>query len=125
MPWLPMDVTTRALLDIVLSPKPLEPSYNLVHPRPISFSKIIGFVQRSLASTTGVKLSFVPFKDWMARLEDAARRPGVSARDVVSIHRARIGIYIHVCPPPPFVLALPPSVLAPAPLHLPPQTLTR
>ena len=118
MPWLPMDVTTHALLDIVFFPEPLEPSYNLVHPRPISFSKIIGFVQRSLASTTGVKLSLVPFKDWMARLEDAARRPGVSARDLVSIHRVRIGIYIHVCPPPPFVLA-------PAPLHLSPQTLTR
>ncbi|KAL1671751.1 hypothetical protein EV122DRAFT_295311 [Schizophyllum commune] len=85
MPWLPMDVTTHALLDIVFFPEPLEPSYNLVHPRPISFSKIIGFVQRSLASTTGVKLSFVPFKDWMARLEDAARRPGVSARDVPGI----------------------------------------
>ncbi|KAL1701566.1 hypothetical protein EV121DRAFT_211887 [Schizophyllum commune] len=85
MPWLPMDVTAHALLDIVFSPKPLEPSYNLVHPRPISFSRIMRFVQRSLASTTGVELSFVPFKDWMARLEDAARRPGVSARDVPGI----------------------------------------
>ncbi|KAL1750475.1 male sterility protein-domain-containing protein [Schizophyllum commune] len=85
MPWLPMDVTAHALLDIVFSSKPLEPSYNLVHPRPISFSKIIGLVQRSLALTTGVKVSFVPFKDWMARLEDAARRPGVSARDVPGI----------------------------------------
>ncbi|KAI5823977.1 hypothetical protein K523DRAFT_343720 [Schizophyllum commune Tattone D] len=85
MPWLPTDVTTHALLDIVFFLEPLEPSYNLVHPRPISISKIIRFVQRSLASTTGVKLSFVPFKDRMVRLEDAARRPGVRARDVPGI----------------------------------------
>ncbi|KAL1718592.1 hypothetical protein EV715DRAFT_200925 [Schizophyllum commune] len=88
MPWLPMDVTAHALLDIVFSPKPLEPSYNLVHPRPISFSRIMRFAstaERSLASTTGLDISFVPFKEWMARLEDAARRPGVSARDVPGI----------------------------------------
>ncbi|KAL1726524.1 male sterility protein-domain-containing protein [Schizophyllum commune] len=86
MPWLPMDVTAHALLDIVFSSKPLEPSYNLVHPRPILFSRIMGFVQRSLASTLGqLDLSLVPFKEWMARLEDAARRPGVSARDVPGI----------------------------------------
>ncbi|KAL1750477.1 male sterility protein-domain-containing protein [Schizophyllum commune] len=49
VPWLPSDTAARALVDIVLSASPPSSSYNMVHPRPISWSQLNKYFQRSLA----------------------------------------------------------------------------
>ncbi|KAI5885002.1 uncharacterized protein SCHCODRAFT_02594114 [Schizophyllum commune H4-8] len=85
MPWLPMDAAAQILLDIAFSSEPLHPSYNLMHPRPISFAKIMEYVQWSLASTTGQRLPCIPFKEWLARLENKARRPDIDQKDLPGI----------------------------------------
>ena len=72
VPWLPIDTAARALVDIVLSACPLSASYNMVHPRPISWSQMIKYFQRSLALVLGKEVPLVSFEEWIARLETAA-----------------------------------------------------
>ncbi|KAL1726526.1 male sterility protein-domain-containing protein [Schizophyllum commune] len=72
VPWLPIDTAARALVDIVLSASPLSPSYNMVHPRPISWSQMVKYFQWSLALILGKKVPLVSFEEWIARLETVA-----------------------------------------------------
>ncbi|KAL1718591.1 hypothetical protein EV715DRAFT_291202 [Schizophyllum commune] len=44
----------------------------MVHPRPISWSQMVKYFQRSLALVLGRKVPLVPFEEWIARLETAA-----------------------------------------------------
>ncbi|KAL1659994.1 male sterility protein-domain-containing protein [Schizophyllum commune] len=72
LPWLPIDTAARALVDIGFSASPLSPSYNMVHPRPISWSQMMRYFQRSLAFVLGKEVPLVSFEEWIARLETVA-----------------------------------------------------
>ncbi|KAL1701564.1 male sterility protein-domain-containing protein [Schizophyllum commune] len=80
VPWLPIDTAARALVDIALSACPLSPSYNMVHPRPISWSQMMRYFQRSLAHVPGKELPLVSFEEWIARLETVACSMTVNAQ---------------------------------------------
>ncbi|KAI4517458.1 NAD(P)-binding protein, partial [Schizophyllum commune Loenen D] len=80
VPWLPIDTAARALVDIALSASPLYPSYNVVHPRPISWSQMMRYFQRSLALVLGKEVPLVSFEEWIARLETVACSMTVNAQ---------------------------------------------
>ncbi|KAL6303205.1 male sterility protein-domain-containing protein, partial [Sparassis latifolia] len=60
--WLPVDIVTSALLDMVSS-KIVEPVLNLVHPRPVTWDSLFA----PAAANLGVPL--VPYSEWLGRLE--------------------------------------------------------
>ena len=72
VPWLPSDTAARALVDIALSASPPSSSYNMVHPRRISWSQLNKYFQRSLARVLGKAVPLVSFEEWIARLETVA-----------------------------------------------------
>ncbi|KAL1690000.1 hypothetical protein GGG16DRAFT_103376 [Schizophyllum commune] len=83
--WLPMGAVAGTLLDATFSQSILSPSRNIVHPRPIPWSQMIAKVQHSLKTVLQRDTPIVPFKEWFAKLEAAARRPDVSAQDVPGV----------------------------------------
>ncbi|KAL1663173.1 hypothetical protein GGF50DRAFT_116273 [Schizophyllum commune] len=83
--WLPMDAVAGTLLDAAFSQSALAPSHNIVHPRPICWSRMIMHVQNSLKTVLQRDVPVVSFGDWFAKLEKAASRPDVSAQDVPGV----------------------------------------
>ncbi|KAL1743867.1 hypothetical protein HDZ31DRAFT_39949 [Schizophyllum fasciatum] len=83
--WVPMDAVAGTLVDTALSPDLLAPSYNVVHPRPVSWSSVIGAVQRALAYAIQRDVPIVPFSEWISKLEAAASQSGVNAEDIPGV----------------------------------------
>lgn len=73
-----MDAVARAVVDVVLGREAPE-LINVVHPRPAKWSDVFGAMQAEL----GVTLPFVPFDEWVKRLEAVA--DNASASDLEKI----------------------------------------
>lgn len=65
-PFLPFDIAAGALLDMLHASSPTH-IVHLIHPRPVCWNAIA----RHIAAELSVKL--VPYREWLARLENAAR----------------------------------------------------
>jgi hypothetical protein len=72
--WLPFDAVCQAILDVAFAPATPESALNLVHPRPVSWEKIMGAMSQSL-ETLGVhdRLTLVDLQTWFAKLTEASR----------------------------------------------------
>lgn len=66
--WLPVDVASHTVVDLVLSSKSLPEVINLVHPRPIPWTVVFSSINNALGS----HLLAVPFAEWLAKLEERA-----------------------------------------------------
>lgn len=76
--WLSMDGVCHTIQNLVTaqpdndSDVPLE-LVNVVHPRPVSWHEAMMHISTAVCSQTGTPLSLVPFEEWIAKVEDAAR----------------------------------------------------
>ena len=63
-----MDALSAAVVDVVLATAPLPPALNFVHPHRAAWRDVF----RAVNDATGAQLPFVPYKEWLARLEVVA-----------------------------------------------------
>ena len=78
--WLSMDGVSHTIQDLVTAqrnadsdvPPELELA-NVVHPRPVSWHEAMMHISTAVCSQTGTRLSLVPFEEWIAKVEDAAK----------------------------------------------------
>ncbi|KAF9000304.1 hypothetical protein BDQ17DRAFT_1427303 [Cyathus striatus] len=71
--WLPMDVVAQCILDMVFSSEALPIAVNLVHPRPLSWSRMFSHIRDELLGNLHIEqdsLPLIPFHDWICRLEE-------------------------------------------------------
>jgi len=74
--WIPVDVTSRTIVDSVLSSNPLPEVVNLVHPRPVPWRDVFMAANDAL----GGELELLPFEDWFRKLE--ARSANANEHDL-------------------------------------------
>lgn len=69
-----MDVVSQAITDVALAELPPTIALNIVHPRPSSWSTIIGFIADALfhAGINPERLPVLPFTEWFGQLEQRA-----------------------------------------------------
>lgn len=62
-------------MDIAFAKEPPPLAVNLVHPRPLAWSALIGFIGRAVSEEVDVPgaLPIVPFQGWLARVEEKAQ----------------------------------------------------
>ena len=60
-----MDALASIVVDVVLSTERLPSTLNVVHPHRAAWHDILEGVNKAL----GANLPFMPYKDWLARLE--------------------------------------------------------
>lgn len=80
-----MDVVSSAILDVALSKQPASIALNLVHPRPLQWSSIIGFLADAMlhAGVASYSLPSIAFQEWFERLEK--RSQNASADEMTKI----------------------------------------
>lgn len=66
--WIPMDTVAGAVLNLVLSRESPPDVLNVVHPRPARWTEVFGTINDAL----GAQLPFVPYAQWLAKLEALA-----------------------------------------------------
>ncbi len=60
-----MDALSAAVVDVVLATEPLPPAFNFVHPHRAAWRDVLGAVN----DATGAHVPFLPYSEWLARLE--------------------------------------------------------
>ncbi|KAG6852620.1 putative secondary metabolism biosynthetic enzyme [Blastosporella zonata] len=72
--WLGADTISATIVDVALSTHstPFPRALNLVHPRPVQQSSIIGSIRDAIAELLGHNLKLVPFSEWFAMVEERA-----------------------------------------------------
>ncbi|KAE9394513.1 NAD(P)-binding protein [Gymnopus androsaceus JB14] len=73
--WAPIDALAEAILDVGFVKEEPPFAINLVHPRPVSWTSVMGAMQESLISAKHLStdaLPMVPFRKWALALEDTA-----------------------------------------------------
>ncbi|KAE9392424.1 acetyl-CoA synthetase-like protein [Gymnopus androsaceus JB14] len=75
--WAPVDALAEAILDVGFFNEDSEPplTINLVHPRPVSWTSVMGAIRESLISAKHLSadaLPMVPFQKWAQALEATA-----------------------------------------------------
>ncbi|KAJ7633420.1 acetyl-CoA synthetase-like protein [Mycena polygramma] len=75
--WIPPEVVSRTIVDAALRVEKPPFAVNLVHPRPVSWDRIMS----SMADT--VQLPLIPFADWVQQLE--LRSAHATAKDIEDI----------------------------------------
>lgn len=63
-----MDALSSAVIDVVLATEPLPLTLNFVHPHRAAWRDVLHAVN----AATGAQLPFVPYKEWLALLEEVA-----------------------------------------------------
>ncbi|KZP16234.1 acetyl-CoA synthetase-like protein [Athelia psychrophila] len=88
--WLPMDIVSQVILDVAMAEESPSIAMNIVHPRPSSWSAIIGSIADALHASgiTPVRLAVIPFAEWFEQLEQRARRG--NAEEMVKIPSTNI-----------------------------------
>ncbi|CAA7263092.1 unnamed protein product [Cyclocybe aegerita] len=71
--WLPMDVVSNSILDLVMNSdsRTLPPAMNVLHPEPVPWNTIIEHTARALFQELSLDkpLNLVPFREWFSMLE--------------------------------------------------------
>ena len=82
-----MNKTALVVLDAVFSPDSPPAVLNVVHPRPVTWHKMMENLATSLsAATPQRKFELVPFSDWISQLEELGSTLSVEgAKDIVSV----------------------------------------
>ncbi|KZP19755.1 hypothetical protein FIBSPDRAFT_743463, partial [Athelia psychrophila] len=88
--WLPMDVVSQVILDVALAAQSPSIAMNIVHPRPSSWSAIVGSISDALHTSgiTAERLAILPFAEWFEQLERRAR--GANAEEMAKIPSVKI-----------------------------------
>ncbi|KAF8655498.1 hypothetical protein AX16_003028 [Volvariella volvacea WC 439] len=75
--WLPMNTVATTIRDVIFSRKEPPKTINVVHPHPIPWDDVIGYINDALVDQGVVKprLPVIPFEDWVDRLEQHAAAP--------------------------------------------------
>ncbi|KIK57239.1 hypothetical protein GYMLUDRAFT_247199 [Collybiopsis luxurians FD-317 M1] len=76
--WMPMDAVSDALLDIGFGAERPPMAVNVVHPRPISWTSVVQKLRKILMREKQLAadaLRIVPYKQWVAKVEDFAKAP--------------------------------------------------
>ncbi|KZP16286.1 putative aminoadipate reductase [Athelia psychrophila] len=83
--WLPMDVVSRAIMDVALSKEAPSIALNIIHPKPSQWSTVITSVASAMqrAGITRRRLPLVPFSEWFERLEQ--RSKNADANEIAKI----------------------------------------
>ena len=83
--WLPMDIVSQAILDVMFSSQAPTIALNIVHPRPSQWSSIIQSVADALhrAGVVQENVPLIPFGEWFERLEQ--RSKGADADEMANI----------------------------------------
>lgn len=101
--WIPLDIAARTILDVALTPAfasatPHLQTLHIVHPHPVSWSKIFARFSQAMTSSQE-QLPLVPFAEWWAKLEKHAsestvpsplpgeERPPIPAMKLLSFFR--------------------------------------
>ncbi|KAF9070475.1 putative aminoadipate reductase [Rhodocollybia butyracea] len=72
--WLPMDAVAGAILDVAFIFEDPPFAINLVHPKPVSWTSVMGAIRESLISVKHLSseaLPLIAFKSWVKALADA------------------------------------------------------
>ncbi len=82
-----MDAVAQCIVDVVLSEKQSPFALNIVHPRPIPWTKIIGSISDALCarSLVGQKLPFVSLGKWVALVEAYTQNATEKDVDIMNI----------------------------------------
>ena len=70
--WISMDAVCHTIQDFITveeDEKDLPELVNIVHPCPVTWHDVMLHISNSLRSETGSRLPYIPFDEWMVRLE--------------------------------------------------------
>jgi thioester reductase-like protein len=82
--WIPVDILSHILCELVLSVNPLQNStcvYHTVNPKTTPWESITPIIQSRLEKTTKSKIELISFVEWMAALRHAVDNP--SGADII------------------------------------------
>ncbi|KAF5372278.1 hypothetical protein D9757_009652 [Collybiopsis confluens] len=99
--WIPMDAVSDALLDVGFSTERPPMAVNVVHPRPVPWTSVVQKLRTILIREKQLApdaLRIVPYKQWLAKVEDYAKSPteadfnNVPAIKLVDFYRAQVTV---------------------------------
>ncbi|MCJ1477816.1 hypothetical protein MMC13_006489 [Lambiella insularis] len=82
--WLPVDVAAATITDILALLSRHDDNYcnlfNIVHPHPVPWSRLLELLQECQVSSGRAKLAEIPILEWTKRLAEAEERMGQDAK---------------------------------------------
>ena len=84
--WVPIDIVSRTITDVVISHTALPEVINIVHPRPLEWNTVTKHITQALAAETRTEpLPSLPIDEWVAKVSSAGEKMDESLmKDLVS-----------------------------------------
>ncbi|KAF8971243.1 hypothetical protein BDZ97DRAFT_1349060 [Flammula alnicola] len=83
--WIPMDVVSNCILDLVFYAERYPPALNVLHPSSVEWNSIMNYINEALGRERNVTLPLIPFSKWYVALKECCTAYSADVRKIPAI----------------------------------------